>query len=101
MRIGGGVSRGGSVGAAVRSGGDISPAGSKAVDSPSESKDVVSVSQTAQLVAAARELLAEIPIARASKIAAIQSQLESGAYNPDGEAVAAGLMREYMRFSHS
>ncbi|MDR1842117.1 MAG: flagellar biosynthesis anti-sigma factor FlgM [Holophagales bacterium] len=99
MRIGGGVSRGGGVGSAMRSSSDVSPANSRIVDGASENKDVVSVSQTAQMVAAAREMIAKIPTVRASKIEAIQSQLNSGAYRPDSEAVAAGLMREYMQLS--
>jgi len=97
MRIGGGgVSR--DVGA-VRLGGDVSSTNSRVVGG-AFAKDVVSVSQAAQIAVAARDKLAEIPSVRTSKIEAIQSQLESGAYSPDGEAVAAGLMREYMQFSH-
>jgi len=99
MRISGGASRGAQGIGATRSSGDVSPAGSRVVDGASEKKDVFSVSQTAQLATVARDMIGDIPTVRTSKIEAIQSQLDSGAYKPDGDAVAAGLLREYMQFS--
>ena len=57
--------------------------------------DALSVSSSAQLLAVAREQLARIPDIRTDKVDAIKAQLDSDAYNPDGEAVAEGLIREH------
>jgi negative regulator of flagellin synthesis FlgM len=57
--------------------------------------DALSVSSTAQFMAAARAQLARIPDIRTDKVEAIKAQLDSDAYNPDGDAVADGLVREH------
>jgi len=53
-------------------------------------------------VAVAQEALAVVPDIRTEKVEAIKSQLDADAYNPDGEAVAEGLIKEHLaRVSHS
>ena len=66
---------------------------------PSSATDAVQVSSAAQLVAVAQEVLAGIPDIRMEKVEAIKSQLDADAYNPDGEAVAEGLIREHLAHS--
>ncbi len=58
--------------------------------------DAVQVSSAARLVAVAQEALAVIPDIRLEKVEAIKNQLDADAYNPDGEAVAEGLIKEHM-----
>ena len=58
--------------------------------------DAVQVSSEARLVAVAQEALAVIPDIRMDKVEAIKSQLDADAYNPDGEAVAEGLIKEHL-----
>lgn len=58
--------------------------------------DAVQVSSEARLVAVAQEALAVVPDIRMEKVEAIKVQLDADAYNPDGEAVAAGLIKEHM-----
>ncbi len=58
--------------------------------------DAVQVSSAARLVAVAQEALAVVPDIRTEKVEAIKSQLDADAYNPDGEAVAEGLIKEHM-----
>jgi negative regulator of flagellin synthesis FlgM len=58
--------------------------------------DAVQVSSAARLVAVAQEALAVVPDIRMEKVGAIKSQLDADAYNPDGEAVAEGLIKEHM-----
>ncbi len=57
--------------------------------------DALSVSSGAQFIAVAREHLAAIPDVRTDKVEALRAQLDSDTYNPDGEAVADGLVREH------
>ena len=73
--------------------GTVQPAG--VPSSPSVQADALSVSGSAQFIAAARAELARIPDIRTDKVEAIKAKLDSDAYNPDGEAVADGLMREH------
>lgn len=58
--------------------------------------DAVQVSSTARLVAVAQDALAGVPDIRMDKVEAIKSQIDADAYNPDGEAVAAGLIKEHL-----
>ncbi len=58
--------------------------------------DAVQVSSAARLVAMAHEALAVVPDIRLEKVEALKSQLDADAYNPDGEAVAEGLLKEHM-----
>jgi len=60
------------------------------------STDAVQVSSAARLVAVAQEALAVIPDIRMDKVEAIKSQLDADSYNPDGEAVAEGLLKEHL-----
>jgi len=59
-------------------------------------QDALSVSSNAQCIASATARLALIPDIRTEKVEAIKAKLDSDEYNPDGEAVADGLVREYM-----
>jgi anti-sigma28 factor (negative regulator of flagellin synthesis) len=47
-------------------------------------------------VAVAQEALAVVPDIRMEKVEAIKNQMDADAYNPDGEAVAEGLIKEHM-----
>lgn len=69
--------------------------GSASVASASAS-DAVQVSSAARLVAVAQEALAVVPDIRMEKVEAIKSQLDADAYNPDGEAVAEGIIKEHL-----
>ena len=64
------------------------------------SADAVQVSSAARLVAVAQEALAGIPDIRMEKVEALKSQLDADSYNPDGEAVAEGLIKEHMPQGH-
>ncbi len=69
---------------------------------PATASDAVQVSSAARLMAVAQEALAVVPDIRMEKVEAIKNQLDADAYNPDGEAVAEGLIKEHMaRGSHS
>lgn len=68
---------------------------STAVAAPSAS-DAIQVSSAARLVAVAQEALAVVPDIRMEKVEAIKNQLDADAYDPDGEAVAEGLIKEHM-----
>lgn len=57
--------------------------------------DALRVSGTAQFVAVVRARLAKVPEIRMAKVEALRAKLESNGYNPDGEAVADGLVREH------
>jgi negative regulator of flagellin synthesis FlgM len=72
--------------------GTVQPSGPA---SPVVPADALSVSGGAQLLAAARAQLAAIPDIRMDKVEAIKAQMDSDNYNPDGEAVADGLVREH------
>jgi len=73
--------------------GNVQPA---AVSAPATVQgDALSVSSSAQFMAVARAALARIPDIRTDKVEAIKAKLDSDEYNPDGEAVADGLVREH------
>lgn len=57
--------------------------------------DALRVSGSAQFIAVARARLAKVPDIRTAKVEALRAKLESDGYNPDGEAVADGLVREH------
>jgi negative regulator of flagellin synthesis FlgM len=57
--------------------------------------DAVSVSSSAHFMAVAQAELARIPDIRTEKVEAIKAKIESDDYNPDGDAVAEGLVREH------
>jgi len=63
--------------------------------SPAVQGDALSVSSSAQFIAAARAALAQVPDIRTDKVNAIKAQMDSDQYNPDGGAVADGLVREH------
>jgi anti-sigma28 factor (negative regulator of flagellin synthesis) len=50
----------------------------------------------ARLVAVAQETLAVVPDIRMEKVEAIKSRMDADSYNPDGEAVAEGLIKEHL-----
>jgi negative regulator of flagellin synthesis FlgM len=62
----------------------------------SSSTDALQVSSAARLVAVAQEALAGVPDIRMEKVEAIKNQMDADAYNPDGEAVAEGLIKEHL-----
>jgi negative regulator of flagellin synthesis FlgM len=67
---------------------------------PGPASDAVQVSSAARLMAVAQEVLAVTPDIRAEKVEALKNQLDADSYNPDGEAVAEGLLREHMAKGH-
>jgi anti-sigma28 factor (negative regulator of flagellin synthesis) len=58
------------------------------------------VSSAARLVAVAHEVLAVTPDIRSEKVEALKNQLDTDTYNPDGEAVAEGLIHEHLAKGH-
>lgn len=74
--------------------GTTAPAGAAAA--PGTVGDALSVSSTAQFIAVAEAVLAKVPEVREAKVEALRAKLGSDSYHPDGEAVADGLVREYM-----
>lgn len=64
--------------------------------SGSAQADAISVSGPAHFMAVARAHLASIPDIRMAKVAALKARMEADEYNPDGEAVADGLVRDHM-----
>ena len=66
-----------------------------AVQGPEAVGDALSVSSTAQFIAIAQAHIAKVPDIRVDKVDALKAQLESDQYNPDGEAVAKGIVKEY------
>jgi flagellar biosynthesis anti-sigma factor FlgM len=78
------------------------PAASSPVSAPSSVQnsetvgDALSVSSTAQFIAVAEAHLAKVPDIRMDKVDALKAKLESDQYNPDGEAVAKGIVKEHM-----
>lgn len=58
--------------------------------------DALQVSSSARLIAVAHEVLAVTPDIRSEKVEAIKTQLDADRYQPDGEAVAEGLIREHL-----
>jgi negative regulator of flagellin synthesis FlgM len=73
--------------------GSVQPAGTPST--PTVQGDALSVSSSAQFIAVARAELAKIPDIRTDKVEAIKAKLDSDDYNPDGGAVADGLVREH------
>lgn len=73
------------------------PAGatSAVAGGPGQVSDALNVSGTAQFIAVARAHLDKVPDIRHAKVDAIRNQLDRDAYQPDGEAVADGLVREH------
>ena len=65
------------------------------VQSPEAVGDALSVSSTAQFIAAAQAHLAKVPDIRMDRVDALKAQLDSDQYHPDGEAVAKGIVKEY------
>jgi len=78
------------------------PAASSPVAAPSAVpgspvvEDALSVSSAAQFIAVAEAHIAQVPDIRVDKVDALKAQLESDQYHPDGEAVAKGIVKEYM-----
>lgn len=103
MRIGG---KSGGVGSTQSVTGAKGPAtgtsatGSSAPVGSAGSVDALQVSAEARLVAVAQEALAVVPDIRMEKVGAIRSQMDADAYNPDGEAVAEGLIKEHLAKGH-
>lgn len=89
----GGIGAARSVGGSKPSG-SVQPAGVPA--SAPVQGDALSVSSGAQFLAVARAEIALIPDVRTDKVEAIRAQMDSDAYNPDGDAVADGLVREHL-----
>jgi len=88
----------GGVGATSSVAGGRASGAARAVDSPvagAVQGDAVSVSGDAHLMAVAQAGLARIPDVRTDKVEALKARIESDDYNPDGEAVAEGLLREH------
>jgi negative regulator of flagellin synthesis FlgM len=57
--------------------------------------DALSVSSTAQFIAVAEAHIATIPDIRTEKVDALKAKLDTEQYNPDGEAVAKGIVKEF------
>jgi negative regulator of flagellin synthesis FlgM len=60
------------------------------------SGDALHVSDAGRLVAVAQTALAAVPDVRVDKVEALKARLDNDSYNPDGEAVADGLIREHI-----
>jgi len=60
------------------------------------SMDALQVSGGARLMAVAQAALAAVPDVRTEKVEALRARLDSDEYNPDGEAVAGGLLQEHL-----
>ncbi len=88
----GGVTPTPSVAGGVKSSASAQPAAPPAV---TPGADDLSVSGSAQFLAAARAELARIPDIRPEKVEPIRAKLEADDYHPDGDAVADGLVREH------
>jgi len=58
--------------------------------------DALEVSQAARRVAEVQRRLAALPDVRMEKVVALQTQLDAGAYHPDGDAVAEGLIKDHL-----
>jgi negative regulator of flagellin synthesis FlgM len=79
--------------AGAKPAGNVQPAGS--ANAATVQGDALSVSSGAQFIAVATAELARIPDIRTDKVEAIKAKIDSDDYNPDSEAVAEGLVREY------
>ncbi|MDP2876487.1 MAG: flagellar biosynthesis anti-sigma factor FlgM [Holophaga sp.] len=87
-----------SVGAPQNAGGAKPASGATAAAAASGTGavgDALSVSSTAQFIAVVRAKIAKVPEIRTAKVEALRAKLQSNGYNPDGEAVADGLVREH------
>ncbi|HJV22224.1 MAG TPA: flagellar biosynthesis anti-sigma factor FlgM [Holophagaceae bacterium] len=58
--------------------------------------DALQVSGGARLMAVAQAAIAQVPDVRIDKVEALRAQMDTDSYNPDGEAVADGLLREHV-----
>jgi negative regulator of flagellin synthesis FlgM len=63
--------------------------------SPASPEDAVSVSGALQLITLAQAEVAKVPEVRTEKVEALRAAIDSDRYNPDGEAVADGIVREH------
>lgn len=95
MRVSGKSSSVGSTPGVGASSGASKVQGPVAVAATGGVSDALSVSSAAQLVAVAQAELARVPDVRTEKVEALRAALDSDRYNPDGEAVADGLIREH------
>ncbi len=98
MRISGKSGSAGSIQNVGGAKGSATPAAGPVSAAPAS--DAVQVSSAARLVAVAQEVLAVTPDIRMEKVEAIKNQLDADAYDPDGEAVAEGLIKEHLARSH-
>jgi negative regulator of flagellin synthesis FlgM len=57
--------------------------------------DALSVSSSAQFIAVAEAHLAKVPDVRMEKVDALKAMMDTDRYNPDGEAVAKGIIKEF------
>jgi negative regulator of flagellin synthesis FlgM len=62
---------------------------------PAAPGDDLTVSSGAQFMAVTQARIAAIPDIRTEKVEAIKAQMDAENYNPDGEAVADGLVKEH------
>jgi len=85
----------GAPGASQKVGGGAPPAPVVPVSAPVPT-DALSVSSGAHFIQEAQAHLATIPDVRVDKVEAVRAKLDADSYNPDGEAVADGLVREHM-----
>jgi negative regulator of flagellin synthesis FlgM len=58
------------------------------------SEDKIALSPEAKQIQEAKKLLDSLPDIREDKVAEIKEQIESGAYNIDGEKIAFKMIRE-------
>ncbi|BDU73348.1 flagellar biosynthesis anti-sigma factor FlgM [Mesoterricola silvestris] len=84
----------GAPGASQKVGGGAQPASTGPVGAP-VAADALSVSNGAHFISVARARLEAIPDVRQEKVEAIRARIDADAYNPDGDAVADGLVREH------
>ena len=84
---------------ASRQVGDGKPAGNPQTaavqGAGSAAGDALSVSSTAHFIAVVKAKVSKLPDIRTEKVEALRAKLDSDDYNPDGEAVADGLVREH------
>lgn len=84
------------VGSTQGVGGAKAPASSAPVAAAAAvSADALHVSEASRLVVIARTAIAELPDVRVEKVEALKAALDKETYDPDGEAVADGLIREH------
>jgi flagellar biosynthesis anti-sigma factor FlgM len=100
MRVSSKPSSTGSVGN-VKSTGAASPAAPASPVNPAQQpEDALNVSSTAQFIAVAKVQIDAIPDVRTERVEALRVQLDSERYNPDGEAVADGILKEHIPPPH-